>query len=175
MNVRKESTMILVCYDGSEDARAAVSSAAALFSGQAAIVLTVWEPFIEVVAHTSLGFGMVAAAPDSEAVDQASRKRAEEIAHEGAGLAGEAGLQASARVSEQTSTIARVILAEAEKLAAEAIVMGSRGRTGLKSLLLGSVSHEVIQHADRAVVVVPSPAVAASRARKVEEEAVAIG
>jgi hypothetical protein len=32
-------------------------------------------------------------------------------------------------------------------------------------MLLGSVSHAVIQHADRAVIVVPSPEVAAARAR----------
>jgi len=43
--------------------------------------------------------------------------------------------------------------------------MGSRGLTGLKSLLLGSVSHAVIQRADRAVIVVPSTEVAASRSR----------
>ena len=49
--------------------------------------------------------------------------------------------------------------------------MGSRGLTGVKSLLLGSVSHEVIQHADRTVVVVPSPDVAASRAREIHEQA----
>jgi nucleotide-binding universal stress UspA family protein len=44
--------------------------------------------------------------------------------------------------------------------------MGSRGLTGVKSLLLGSVSHAVIQHADRTVIVVPSPEVAAARARE---------
>ncbi|MDQ2898064.1 MAG: universal stress protein [Actinomycetota bacterium] len=43
--------------------------------------------------------------------------------------------------------------------------MGSRGLTGLKSPLLGSVSQAVIQHADRPVIVVPSPDVADSRAR----------
>jgi nucleotide-binding universal stress UspA family protein len=40
---------------------------------------------------------------------------------------------------------------------AGAIVIGSRGLTGVKSLLLGSVSHEVIRHADGTVVVVPWP------------------
>ena len=49
---------------------------------------------------------------------------------------------------------------------ASAIVMGSRGLTGLKSLLLGSVSHAVLQRADRTAIVVPSPAVADSRKRR---------
>jgi nucleotide-binding universal stress UspA family protein len=38
--------------------------------------------------------------------------------------------------------------------------------TGVKSLLLGSVSHAVIQHAGRMLIVVPSPEVAAARARE---------
>ena len=43
--------------------------------------------------------------------------------------------------------------------------MGSRGLSGLKSMLLGSVSHAVLHGADRAVIVVPSPEVAGSRSR----------
>lgn len=47
--------MILLCYDGSEDARAAIEHAGHLLSGQPAIVLTVWEPFVEVLwtSHSS--------------------------------------------------------------------------------------------------------------------------
>jgi len=69
------------------------------------------------------------------------------------------------RTCSQKTTVAGAILAEAEAVDASAILMGSRGLTGLKSLLLGSVSHAVIQHADRAVIVVPSTEVAASRSR----------
>jgi nucleotide-binding universal stress UspA family protein len=162
--------MIVLCYDGSDDARAAVEGAAKLFPGASVTVLTVWQPFVEVVAHSTVGFGMVPSIPDSDEIDQASSKSADKTAGEGVELAKKLGLEAEPLTFAQTSTTARAILAEADKLGATAIVMGSRGLTGVKSLLLGSVSHEVIQHADRTVVVVPSPHVAASRAREIHEE-----
>lgn len=163
--------MILICYDGSEDARAALEKAAELFPSQPAVVLSVWEPFVEVAARTGVGFGLVPSFPDSADIDAASRDRANELAREGVELAQRAGLEAQPAVCEQIRTTGRSILAEAERRGAAAVVMGSRGLTGLRSLLLGSVSHEVIQRADRTIVVVPSASVAASRARAVGEEA----
>lgn len=48
------------------------------------------------------------------------------------------------------------IVEEAEKQHADMIVMGSHGRTGLKRLLMGSVTSRVIGHAPCKVLVVPS-------------------
>src|SRR5438270_6629971 len=155
--------MIMICFDGSEDARAALQAAGELFADQPVTVLTVWQPFVEVAARSSVGFGMVPQLPDSGSIDDASAKQAEQTAAEGAEVVRKLGLEARPAAIVQQTTTARAILAEAEKLDATAIVMGSRGLTGVRSMLLGSVSHEVIQHADRTVVVVPSPEVASVR------------
>ena len=160
--------MILLCYDGSADARAAVEQAAKLFPAEPATVLTVWEEYVELVVRSSLGF--VPSIPDADEVDEASRKAAETRAAEGAALASGLGMAATSKAASHATTTALSILAEADGMDATAIVMGSRGLTGVKSLLLGSVSHELIQHADRTVVVVPSPEVAASRARVLRDE-----
>lgn len=163
--------MVLICYDGSPDAKAAIERAGELLHDQPTTVLTIWQPFIQVIARTAVGFGTMPGIADADEIDKASRESAEERANEGAELARQAGLEAEPRTCSQQTTTARAILHQGDEIDASAIVMGSRGLTGLKSLLLGSVSHEVIQHADRTVVVVPSPEVAAHRAREVGAEA----
>lgn len=144
------------------DAQSAVDLAGDLMSGEPTTVLSVWEPFIDVMARSGLGFGP--AVVDFEALDKAYEESARERAAEGAQRAARAGLNAQPRSRARHATLAATILAEADEVGASAIVLGSRGLTGVKSLLLGSVSHAVLQHADRPVIVVPSPEVARQRA-----------
>jgi nucleotide-binding universal stress UspA family protein len=155
--------MILICYDGSPDSKSAIERGGELLKGQRACVLTVWQPFLEVVSRAYGGWGMTAGMIDQVAIDRATSEHAEELAEEGARLAREAGLDAEPRTSSQRTTPAEAILTEAEAIDATAIVIGSRGLGALKSVLLGSVSHGVLQRADRPVMVVPSAEVAAAR------------
>ena len=155
--------MILICYDGSPDSRSAIERAGELMAGHSATVLTVWEPFVDVLARTPSGFGLAPGMVDVDEIDDASYQNAIEQAREGAELATRASLNAEPRTRALHTTISAAILAEADEIGAGAIVMGSRGLTGLKSMLMGSVSHAVLQHADRAVIVVPSPTVAEAR------------
>lgn len=57
-----------------------------------------------------------------------------------------------------TGDVADAILTAAVDLGADAIVLGTHGRTGLSHLLLGSVAERVVRHAAVPVVTVRSPA-----------------
>jgi nucleotide-binding universal stress UspA family protein len=153
--------MILICYDGSDDAKAAIAHAGAILSDELATVITVWQSAEHLIGRAPA----IAPVSNSEETDAARRTEAERQASEGAELARAVGIDASSHDLEQQTTTADAILDEAERLAVNAIVIGSRGKSLLRSLLLGSVAQDVIQRADRLVMVVPSPDVAESRTR----------
>lgn len=158
--------MIVISYDGSPDAQAAIEQAARLMPDATATVLTVWETFVEMIAgvgSVGVGMAMPTVFENSEEIDERSKAAALKTATEGAELASEHGLTAEARVSSKEGGIANTVLITAKELDAELIVMGTRGRGGVKSFLLGSVSHGVVEHASCAVMVVPSEEVAKRR------------
>jgi nucleotide-binding universal stress UspA family protein len=160
--------MILISYDGSADAQAAIERAARLMPGAEATILTVWETFIDSMARNGamgMGFGMTSGygLADAAGIDATTRVAAHTTAVEGAQRATAAGLAATARVESREIDVAGTILATAAEIDADVIVMGTRGRGSVKAWLLGSVSHAVVQQSDRPVLVVPSPAHAAHR------------
>jgi nucleotide-binding universal stress UspA family protein len=95
--------------------------------------------------------------------DEPMKDNAVRLATEGCERAGAAGIEATPLVIEAEDGVARAVLAAADDADAAVIVMGTRGLTGLRSVLLGSVSHEVVQHARRPVAIVPSAALADAR------------
>ena len=56
-----------------------------------------------------------------------------------------------------TGPVWKTILEVAASHDVSTIVIGSRGLTGLRSMLLGSVSTAVVHHADRPTLVIHSP------------------
>ncbi len=157
-----EQPPILIAYDGSPPARAAVSEAGRLFAPGAAIVLTVWEPGLAemmiVPDATGMGSTMLPFDPSvTQEVERASEEHAQSIAAEGAALAREAGLDAQPLAVEDLTDPPDAIVAAAEQHGARAIVTGSRGLGGLKSKLLGSTSKAVLRRAACPVVVVRHP------------------
>ena len=157
--------MILIAYDGSQDAKAAIQHAGALMHGTAVKVLTIWEPFTTLLARTPEVLRSLARVDDGDEIDRESADDAERLSAQGVELAREAGLDATPLTTVLRGSIADTIIAQADQLDVDAIVVGSRGLTGM-ALLLGSVSLSVVQHADRTVVIVPSADVAKQRQRE---------
>lgn len=125
--------MILICYDGSADAQAAVDRAGRLMAGGDATVLVVWETVLETMTrHGSLGMGMIGFSVDDGAGDAAIKQAGVDTAAAGVQRAAAAGLVAQPRVVNRDADIAAVILAEAADLDADVIVLGTRGLGGVK-------------------------------------------
>lgn len=157
-----EVSPIVIAYDGSEAARAAVNQAAVLFGSRHAIVITVWEPGLAdyMLMPGTMGTGTMMMPYDPSTVreiDKVSEDHARDIAEDGVKLAAAGGLEAEALPVRDAADIADAILETAEKRDAAAIVIGSRGLKGLKSKLMGSSSSSVLSRSERPVVVVHQP------------------
>jgi hypothetical protein len=110
--------VILIAYDESEDGQSAIDVAGGLLGAEPTIVLSVWEPLIDVVARTGVGVGP--GVRDFEALDNADEESARERAAEAAQRVGGAGLNAEAHTRARQATIAATMLAEAQEAGARA-------------------------------------------------------
>lgn len=134
---------VLVAIDGSQSGREALAAAieAADPSGSEVTVLHVLGQKV-----------MWATAVDLESQDEAVALTDAAVRELSA-----AGLPARAKVVHApTGQIAEEILRVAKDIDASVIVMGTRGLSDAKSLLLGSVAHAVVHHSACPVLLVPA-------------------
>src|SRR5438270_9658399 len=138
---------VVFAYDGSDLARSGIQEAAQqLAPGREALVLTIWHPFD--VGFLPAGGVRFDAAQISDVEDAA-----EQTAAEGASLAQAAGFSARSATAEATPTW-RGIVTVADEHDSSLIVLGSHGRTGLASVLIGSVAEAVAAHSRRSVLII---------------------
>ena len=139
---------ILIAYDGSDYAKAAIEQAAEqLRDGRRAIVVTVWQRFR--AAFVGVGVAPVGL---EEGIENDARR----VAEEGARLAREAGFDAEPAVAHGDPVWQRIVQA-ADERDAGIIVTGSAGRTGLSRVLIGSVAGAVASHSTRPVLIAHLP------------------
>jgi nucleotide-binding universal stress UspA family protein len=145
-----ESGPVLFAYDGSELAGHAITEAGRqLWAGREVLVLTIWEPF-------NVGFLPIGGVTFDAAGPGEVRAAAEQTASYGASLAVAAGFRAETMTAEG-APIWKAIIDAADACVASLIVLGSHGRSGLTSLMTGSVASAVAAHAQRSVLIVHRP------------------
>jgi nucleotide-binding universal stress UspA family protein len=149
--VSASSETIVVGVDGSEGGSAALEFAAgeAAFRGARLRIVSAWQV-------PASAYGGDFAIPMDAAEWDAFRVHAQHVADEA--LAAVKKLQPSLEPEAHVvqGQPADVLLAQGPD--ATLIVVGRRGLGGFRSLLLGSVSQQIVQHATCPVVVVNQPA-----------------
>lgn len=150
------SDLILIAYDGSDNAKRAIEYAGRFLASCHAIIVTVWEPMVRQAARMSGLSGVMQPewVPDEETEDVALTD-AKATNEEGLELARKAGLDAEGRCLETVTAIWATIIEAADELNADIIVAGTRGTTGLRALLQSSVADHVLRHSHRPVLIVP--------------------
>jgi nucleotide-binding universal stress UspA family protein len=145
--------VMVIAYDGTANARRAVHYAGRFLSSNRAVVLTVWSPAHRGSEPPPLDLdGPPDPSPDDEDIAYADAQRTNA---EGIALARAAGLAAEPMCLAATGTVWNTIIETADTLDAELIVTGTRGTTGLRSLLQSSVADRVLRHGHRPVLIVP--------------------
>jgi nucleotide-binding universal stress UspA family protein len=153
---------VLLCYDGSAEAQAAFG-VADLVAEREVVVLTVWHPFQPGARRDSPV--ILTLLEDPTELDRREEERARTTAEEGASLARDAGFTAEARVVAAAGDTAEAILAFADEVDASLLLLGCRGLSGARSILLGSVANDIAQSSSRPLFFVPSPALRRRRDR----------
>jgi nucleotide-binding universal stress UspA family protein len=160
--VAPDERPVLVAFDGSPEAQAAVRTAAGVLSGRTLIVVSVWEPGIAVAMTsmtdpTGLSIAPLPSPETMAAVDEAQRDHAADTAGAGAQLARQLGATAEPLSVADEVNVAGTIASLADQHDAAVVVVGTRGLGRVKAGLLGSTSQGLLHHTKRPVMVVRAP------------------
>jgi nucleotide-binding universal stress UspA family protein len=144
----------LLCTDGSDLAAASVAAGLAVLDPAAPVVLVMAIPDVDESMVT--GSGMAGGVMSAEELE-------EQVAGDHAAALDLLGAERD-RLGRPDAEV-RVVLGAAgaavchlaEELGARAIVVGSRGRSGIKRAVMGSVSDHIVRHAPCPVVVTAAP------------------
>lgn len=140
---------ILVAFDGSKDSVKAIRLACSIASRNSAKV-TVVHVYSSPVIAFSAASGMPI--PDYTDLEQAAKDTGKQILSRGVQLAADAGVKAEGELLEASSVV-QALVEFATKEKADLIVVGTRGMTGFRKLILGSVSAGLVSHSPCTVLV----------------------
>jgi nucleotide-binding universal stress UspA family protein len=148
---------VLMGYDGSPAANAAIDVGAQLFPRARAWVAHLWTPpFASTSLRQRLWTGTSHVNEFVAAVEREGEREAERLAAVGVILARAAGWDAEPLVARSDAGEGLLLTELADKVDADVVLVGSRGLGGTRAIL-GSVSDMVVHYTRRPVLVVPHP------------------
>ena len=148
---------VLMGYDGSPAASAAIEAGAQLFPQARVWVAHLWTPpFASNGLRHRLWSGTSRVDEFVEAVEREGEREADRMAAMGVTLARAAGWDAEPLVVRSYGGEGLQAAELAERMDADLVLVGSRGLGGARAVL-GSVSDMVAHYATRPVLVVPHP------------------
>lgn len=141
---------IVVAFDGSQDATKAVKTACSMAKEYGADLEIVHIYSIPIFTYAS-----PAPTPqvDARILEGSAREAASRILEGAKRLAEESGVAAHYELL-QAGSVVQAIVEFAANEKCDLIVVGTRGMTGFKKLILGSVSSGIVSHAQCPVLVV---------------------
>lgn len=158
LGMTHDTRPVIVSFDGSAPAEAALRVAVRELPGRHLVVVSVWEPGFTTAMLTPTDMsGIAFAVPRPEdvlAVDRLQHDHAETVAAAGVTMAQELGATAEALPARDDDNVARTVIAAAERCDASLIVVGSRGLGAVKERLLGSTTRRLLHDSRRPVLVV---------------------
>ena len=119
-------------------------------------MVSVWHSAAAATAASLIAIPAGVATRAYDELDKESERQAADKADDGVTAAKDAGLDATASTLLCHGQVWATIIDAANQEDAEAIVVGSRGLSPMKSALLGSVANGVVHHSARPVVVIPA-------------------
>lgn len=156
-------TRVLIAYDGSPPAKAAVERCGALLPGAEAIVVSVTSGLRELADAASSARLALSDDVIRQAVGKlraSSLEETEELAAEGAQAATAAGLAATPRAIAADGPVWRAVADATREAEADVIACGTHGYGAPARAILGSVSSALVREAGLPVLAVPADATA---------------
>ncbi|GAA0223080.1 universal stress protein [Cryptosporangium japonicum] len=152
---------LLLGYDGSPAANAAIDAGARLFPAAKATLAYLWTPpFASEEIRNRLWAGAKNIDAFRAAVEQEGTREATRLIAAGIQLARAAGWDAEPRLEAAYGGNGLELAQLAGEIDADLVVVGSRGLGGTRAFL-GSVSDMVVHYSPRPVLVIPQPLLSA--------------
>lgn len=157
MSTNVSITKILVPVDGSKPSERAAEYAIDIAKMRKAKLIAIHVMHLPAYAFTPTpieGMPTPIATPIPLAISNEERKVAENYLNKVKGTAKRARITVETKILENQPSIVSAITEFAEREGCDLIVIGTKGRTGIRKILLGSVADGVVTYAQCPVLVV---------------------